>query len=276
MSVSSITWSPTAQWGGGVGAAWGDGIIVPGPPFPGTGANCNPVLNFFAGIIFDANLSQTLRFATVGGVQRILDPPILLSPFQLNIFIASALLDNGPDNRIEVGFVPEPSPANYANGATSVPWGRGEIILETFTLTGLPIFPLPGIMFSFVLSAASTTLIRAHVTSRSNWDGRVAFSFRAAGANAFEIQNFTPNGLAAAVTSQESIFFSGLAGGPPTRARAVRDGRYGMPALSTELIRDGDNPGLFVRPFDWDPEDKEATYRPRPGEGSIDDEISDL
>ena len=69
-------------------------------------------------------------------------------------------------------------------------------------------------------------------------------------------------------------FFSGLAGGPTGGGiRAVRDGRFGMPAWNRDLIRDGDNPGLWVRSEDFDPEDEEQTYRPRPGEGTVDDGI---
>jgi hypothetical protein len=49
-----------------------------------------------------------------------------------------------------------------------------------------------------------------------------------------------------------------------------------MPALSTELVRDGDNPSLWVRGHDVDPEDEVATYRRRSGEGSTDDGIQDL
>ena len=49
-----------------------------------------------------------------------------------------------------------------------------------------------------------------------------------------------------------------------------------MPALNTELVRDGDQPNLWVRPWDSDPFDEPNTYRPRPGEGTVDDEIGDL
>lgn len=276
MSVSSITWSPTVQWGGSAGAVWGDGIIVPGPVLPGTGVICDPIQGFFGGVVFDANTDQTLRFATVGGVQRILDPPILLG-FQLELQIDQALVNAGPDNRLEVGVVPDGSPADYANGDTNVPWGRGEQVLETFTLANVPVFPAPSIQFVLTFGTASVTLLRALCTSRGDWNGRLALSFRAVGANAFEFQNFTPNGLIAAVTSQESVFFSGLAGGATgPRVRAVRDHRFGLPAWNTQLVRDGDNPGLFVRPDDFDPDDPEQSYRPRPGEGTVDDEIGNL
>ena len=275
MSVSSITWSPTAQWGGSTGAVWVDQAIA--PLLIGTGAPCNPVLGFFAGAIFDANADQTLRFATVGGVARPLDPPILLSPFRLDVTIGGSILDGGTDNRLEIGVVPDGSPADYANGATNVPWGRGESALETFTLANVPAFPLDPIPFSLTLGTASVTLIRALVTSRGDWNGRLALSFRAAGANSFDLYNATPGATISAVTSQESVFFSGLAGGPfGGKVRAVRDGRFAMPAMNTELVRDGDNPGLWVRPHDFDPEDPEQTYRPRPGEGSVDDQIPDL
>ena len=277
MSVSTITWSPTSQWGASVAATWVDSPIDPNnPPNPLDGVGVplsNATLpNAFAGMIFDANLDQVLRFTTVRGLQRILDGPILLA-LRLNLQFAGSILDGGPDNQVEVGIVPDGAPANYSN--VLLPWSRGEQSLGIFPLAGLPAFPGTAIPYTFVLSAASVTLIRALVTSRANWTGRVAFSFRAAGANSVDLYNFV-GGEIAAVTSQESVWFSGIAGGPGGKVRAVRDGRYGMPAFSNELVRDGDDPGLFVRPFDSDSEDEEQTYRPRPGEGTVDDEIPDL
>lgn len=73
-------------------------------------------------------------------------------------------------------------------------------------------------------------------------------------------------------------FFSGCAGpgwGVGGRVRAVRDHRFGMPILSNKLIRDGDNPGLWVRASDWDPEDPPNEYVPDPLEGVVDDEIGE-
>jgi hypothetical protein len=53
------------------------------------------------------------------------------------------------------------------------------------------------------------------------------------------------------------------------RARGVRDQRFGMPALSTHLVQDGDQPGLWVNPEHSDPEDefRESDYLPDPHEG---------
>jgi len=276
VSVSTITWSPTFQWGASADPVWVDVPIDPNnPPLAGTGASLNPqtIPNSFAGVIFDANLDQTLRFATVGGLQRILEGPTLLA-LTLNLQFAGSILDGGPDNRVEVGLVPEGAPANYSNAL--LPWTRNEQSLGVFTLVGVPAFPGTAIPFQFVLSADAALLVRALCTSRANWTGRVAMSFRAAGANSVDLYNFV-GGEIAAVTSQESVFFSGLAGGPyGGRARVVRDARFAMPAMNTELVRDGDNPSLWVRPFDWDPDDPEQTYRPRPGEGTVDDSIPDL
>ena len=80
---------------------------------------------------------------------------------------------------------------------------------------------------------------------------------------------------AVSLTLDHEPFFSGLAGGPTgPRQRFVRDHRYGMPALNQELVRDGDQPGLWVRPWDRDSEDEPARYKPRPGEGTVDDDIN--
>jgi len=79
----------------------------------------------------------------------------------------------------------------------------------------------------------------------------------------------------ASLTMTWEPFFQGLIGGPHGgRHRFVRDARFGMPALNTELIRDGDQPSLWVRPGDSDPEDEPRRYRPRPGEGTVDDDIN--
>jgi hypothetical protein len=68
-------------------------------------------------------------------------------------------------------------------------------------------------------------------------------------------------------------FFTGTLGPSGPGQRSVRDGRFGMPALNTELVEDGYEPGLWVRPDDRDPEDEADSYVPRPTEGAVDDEV---
>jgi hypothetical protein len=70
---------------------------------------------------------------------------------------------------------------------------------------------------------------------------------------------------------------TGYVGGPfGGNIRAVRDTRFGFPAFSHELVRDLETPSLYVRPHDVDPEELEARYRPKAGEGSVSDDIPDL
>jgi len=224
-----------------------------------------------AGLVFDAATGQALRFTTVGSQQRILDGPVVLD---WNFDFTVGILGGGGGATactFELGYVPEAAAANYST--TLFPWGRNETTLGTFAVGVVPELPAT-LAISLSPTSPQMETLRAIVTSRAAWSGRLALSLRLTVGNPLEIlaPTFAPVQLA---TTQE-IFFAGLTGGPEGKARAVRDGRYGFPAFNTELIRDGDNPGLWVRPFDFDPEDEEATYRPRPGEGTIEDEIPDL
>lgn len=267
MSVSTITWSPSVQWGSASGPAstW---VEI---PFGTTTVLLDGTAGIErrAGAIFDASLDQTLRFG-LGG--HLLDGPIVLAFTLRALFTRPVDFEGGgPDNRVEAFFVPEHLPVNFADGALA-PLNRGDVSLGVLTLN-LPA-PFAAQTVDFVFTAELATQARALITSRAFWSGRFAVSVRAVGANTIRMSNGEPGGdPLLLVTIQESLFFSGLAGGPSGKVRAVRDGRFGMPALNTELVRDGDNPGLWVRPFDWDPEDPEQTYRPRPGEGTVDDKI---
>jgi hypothetical protein len=219
------------------------------------------------GAIFDANVDQSLRFATVAGDSRILDGPVL-STFLFHLYTRVFVITPGPWN-MEIGLVPDPQPEDFST--VLLPWERDEVSLGVLEIPGPPLADIAGVtQETLTLDAA---LIRAHVTSRSRWNGRVAFSFRIpVGSEDFQIRN-RPAFPFEAVTTQDA-FFRGFRGGPSgARQRFVRDSRYGMPALNTELVRDGDNSGLWVRPWDSDPEDEPARYRPRPGEGTVDDDI---
>ena len=263
MSVSTITWSPTALWGVGSGGVW-----LELTPNDVTG-DVTLEGSDEAGVIFDATTDQTFRFATVAGDQRMLDGPILLAG-DLRFF-ARRVVGSNPPWTVEVGLVSDPQPVDFS-APDELPWERGEVSLGIFTLADVPVAP-DATQYTLTLPAVD---LRALVTSRARWNGRLALSLRAFSfANRVRVMN-GPSFPVEMVTSQESLWFSGLVGGPSGHVRAVRDGRYGMPAFSTELVRDGDDPGLFVRPFDSDPEDEEQTYRPRPGEGSVDDQIPDL
>lgn len=262
--TTSITWTPT-QWGTGSGGVWTDTAQMA----------LDAAGSVTGGAIFDASSGQTLRFATVGGQNRILEAPIVaVASFSVD---ANRGLGAGTPAFIEIGVVPDPQPANFSN--SRIPWSLGEVSLGTFSIASdiTPLFTRETIAFTTQMA----TLVRAHVTSRSSWNGKVAFSFR--GNNPADLTStirfFHPGlaGLASSLVTSQDLFFGGLVGGPfggPVRVQ--RDGRYAMPAWSGQLVEDGDQPGLWVRPFDADPEDPTDEYRPRPGEGSIDDEVPDL
>jgi hypothetical protein len=270
VSPTNVTWgNPTAQWGSATepGDVWAtepfsDAVTV---LLDGTAG-----IDRRVGVIFDAALQQTFRFDASG---NLLDGPILTG-FTLRATYAAvtAFEGGGPDQRAELLLVPEAGPVDFASG-TLAPLNRGELSLGSFTL---PLGAFPDIqVVDFAFPTAGALLGRAHVTSRSQWRGRIALTLRSLGANTFRLHNGPTNPMRL-LTVQEP-FFQGLAGGPTgPRIRVVRDSRFGMPALNTELIRDGDQPNLWVRSSDWDPEDEPARYRPRPGEGTVDDDIPNL
>lgn len=259
MALTSVTWSPPVQWGTASAGVWTDSNTI--------GGLIADIIT--GGMVFDAKLDQTLRFQS----GFILDGPVVAS-FVLQCDTRQGGVGPVVPHTLEFGIVPDAQPVDYSNAA--LPWTRGEVSLGTFTVTTA----LASIdtTLSFTLSGAFMAELRAQSTSRSRWNGRTAISVRSLTSQpgaSFNLFSTGLNVVANAATTQE-LFFAGLTGGPPGKVRAVRDGRYAMPAFNTELIRDGDNPGLWVRPFDFDPEDEEATYRPRPGEGTVDDEIPNL
>ena len=261
--TTAVTWT-SDQWGVSSGGVWAD--LAPGT-FSGILTLIPATTN--GGVVFDATSFQSIAFGTVGGASRPLDPP-LLTALSLQATFSRSVAD-GTDNQVEVGLVPEAAPSDYATAL--LPWARSEVSLGTFTLT-LDSYPTESSV-TLALTTAAMDLVRAHTTGRANWSGRIALSLRAVGASTFRVHNYTAN-LVSAVTSQEN-FFSGLAGGPTgSRVRAVRDGRFGMAAFSTDLVEDGELLGVWVRPEDYDPEVEDTTrYRQRPGEGTRDDQIPD-
>ena len=258
--MSVITWSPPVQLGFSVAHFWtttavGDPITI----FPnGEGA----------GFIFDATTDQVLRFS--GG--RCLDGPIL-SSIDLTFDAVRTGGATSFTHSVSVGVVPDSSPANYTSSL--VPFERGEASLGTFSVTTL--FPAE----SQITLSLPTDLIMAHVVGRADWNGKLAISLQVRqpadpADPGFIIMGTGSHVVVGAITDQ-SPFFSGLLGGPYGGPhRYVRDGRYAMPALPGELVRDGDQPGLFVRPFDQDPEDPPARYKPKRGEGTVRDKVPDI
>lgn len=233
------------------------------------------------GMIFDATTDQGQRYATVGGDTRALDAPVL-STVQLRAFFSRVGAGTALPNIITVSLVPEPQPEDFAFPAPApapttrlLCTQRNEVILGTFDLGTLPTSPAGGEVRTLSLDAAP---IRAFVVNRARWNGRVALSFTrsTAGPGIFIHLDLAGSEDGPHLVTSQSPFFGGTIGNPGHRLRAVRDSRYAMPALNTELVRDGDNPGLWVRPWDADPEDEPARYRPRPGEGSVDDDLGSI
>ena len=262
MTTTSVTWTPVQRglFTAGIWADAPDGFGV----FTAVGDT--------AGFVFDAATGQTLRFAMVGSQQRILEGPLIMD-WTLN-FRVGTLLGPGPSAcAFELAYVPQAAAENYTTALP--PFGRSEISLETFSVGVVPNLPNT-IPVSISPNASQMSDLRALVTSRAAWSGRLALSLRQTLGNPLEIvaPSVSPVTL---VTAQDLVFFSGLIGGPiGPGVRVVRDGRFAMPAFSNQLVSDGDQHGLFVRAGDWDPEDETASYRPRPGEGSINDEVPDL
>ena len=269
MTQTVIWGNPTSQWGEGNGPAgiwttlaFTDGVSV---LLDGTAGILRHV-----GFVFDASLDQTFKLAPDG---RIVDGPNVTGvTLQVTMSEPTAFEGGGPDTRVEWLLVPDETPANYASGDGFAPTFRDEVSLGTQTLTLNP-FPATTTV-SFPVTGDALLQVRARVTQSARWTGRLAISLRGLGANTLRVSNGPT--MPATLTTTQELFFLGMTGGPDGKVRAVRDGRYGMPAWNTELVRDGDNPGLWVRPWDSDPEDEAATYRPKPGEGTVDDEIGNL
>lgn len=259
--TQTVSWgNPTVQWGTLTAGVWttlafGDSIF---------GA-VNPTAGTVLGVIFtwsDLEYSGT----------RVVDNPVV-SGITFRVPVLGIALNNPRTVRLSCDL--DFDSALYSTG--SAPLTRGETNLGNFTI------PASG-SFNFVtpeyedltISSALVTQIRALVTSRALWQGRIAFVLQDVtappdGTAGFLVANGPTTPLLLRV--EQDLFYSGLTGGPSGRVRAVRDSRYGMPAFNPELVRDGDNPGLFVRSWDADPEDEEATYQPKPDEGTVTDEV---
>jgi hypothetical protein len=239
--MATVTWTTPDQWGMNVLGVWTDVV----------GA-LSLVTGDEAGLVIDANTWQTLTFQS----GRILEGPIVSTA----ALTSTATPVAGTSWSLQAGLVPDATPADFSTAA--LPWARDEVDLGTLELGAL----VGATVVTITFTTEQMELLRAHVTSRSTWDGKVAISLR----NLGDSVTLTPFSVA---TTQDR-FFSGLEGGPyGGKHRFVRDHRFGMPLLNTQLVRDGDERSLWVRADDSDPEDEIADYRPRTGEGSTDDGI---
>jgi hypothetical protein len=193
---------------------------------------------------------------------RALDPPILVSAgaigaFSINAGFTTVFSFSQIADPTFVGFSAAVTPFDFSLTALST--GNSVAILAPVSLT---------------LTSAQLLSLRSLVTGRAWWTGVVGFVIEATSGGPGILDLSTPLTWASVETQ---MFFSGLIGGPTGgHVRVVRDGRFAVPALSTELVRDGDQPSLWVRSSDQDPEDPSQEYRPRPGEGTVDDEIPNL
>lgn len=260
----TINWTSPEQWGASdaTGVTWTD--ITPDDTSGDVTVQEN---NSIAGFIFNAADFQPLTFATVGGIVRPLDPPVMTG-FQLDFYVTRVGASVAP-YEVEVILVREPAPADYANNDT--PINRDYISLGTFDLGAVPVIPST-LHVTLTFDSAAGVLLRGHVLASGKWSGRLALGMISTpGSGRVRLKN-GPSFPFKFVTSQ-TPFFSGISGGYQPRARAVRDTRFGVPTLSSRLVRDEDSPGLWVRPSDQDPEDPATEYVPDPMEGVVDDEI---
>lgn len=262
--TSTVSWgNPTAQWGTLTGGVWttlafADGVFGAVDPTAGTVLG---VLFTWSGLEYSGT--------------RVVDNPVV-SGITLRVPVRGVVA-NAP-RTVRVSCDLDFDSADYSTA--SAPLTRGETVVGTFTVPASGAFDLvTPVTESLVLSTAMVTQIRMLVTGRALWEGRIAFVLEDVtappdGTAGFLVANGPSYPLLAQM--EQDLFFSGLTGGPSGKVRAVRDARFAMPAFSPELVQDGDQPGLWVRSFDQDPEDPENQYRPRPGEGSVEDEIPDL
>ena len=172
---------------------------------------------------------------------------------------------------VQAWIVNETNPQNYGPGF--IPLARGEQLIgqSNFVWTGVG----TQVTVDFSLDAFET--YRTTRLSSALWAGRIAVSLMITTTVILKFNSSESAGTGPELLADQASFFAGLTGGPTgPRQRFVLDGRFGMPALNTELVRDGDSPGLWVRPSDQDPEDEQATYRPKPGEGTVDDKIPNI
>lgn len=250
--TTTVAWS-TVQWGTFEAGVWTPLAMADGIEARPSGLD-NRLLAFIVELP-NPQLSGT----------RILDAPVVSGvKLQLPTLEVGAL-PNDRQVRISVGLTTTTDDYSTA----SPPLSRGETTAGTFIFQGGgTLIPM---VVPLEIQTSIVTEIR-RVTSSAFWDGRLSFVVESLDIDAgFRVLNGPSNPLT--TDMDQDLFFGGRVGGGEGRIRAVRDSRYGMPAWNHELVRDGDNPGLFVRAWDVDPEDEEAQYKPKPDEGTVTDEV---
>lgn len=209
------------------------------------------------GLVYSVQLTGGSPFRmTTETVPKALDPPIWAQTGTLT-FNAHGLL--GGD--MSIYLVPDPSPELFSS--SNPPAVTNVLLLQRTVVASLL-----GVNTDVNFTMSSDDLIRSYVTSSVYWTGRIGMVLD------WQIGGASQLGVSSLVETTLQPFFGGMAGGPyGGPVRSLRDGRFAMPAWSGKLVRDGDQPNLWVRPFDADPDDPEQEYRPRPGEGTVNDDV---
>jgi len=258
---STVLWA-LHQAGSATAPPWGQQYL--------DGVESSPSISvmdtFNIGLIFDA-----LRIVTIGGVGygqplttsggRVVDTPILTG-FSFRMTFGSAA-------EVAWFLVRDESPADFSD--SNLPF----LVNFTTDAVGTMMVPPTGVPVEVTLpfSAALRETLRAWVTSRAQWTGRVALIGVPNMSGGSSTITNSGSVQITATTAQEP-FWTGLVGGPyGGKARFARDSRFGMPAVHTQLVQDQYNTALWVRADDVDPDDPEQTYRQRPGEGTTDDKV---
>lgn len=266
--MTVVTRTPS-QDGHFIAAGWddaADGIILSvAPAIPSTIG-----LTFNWGLTFSGTLP--------------LDPPIV-SALTLTLTGHPAMAADPGADTVELWAVPTSAPADYSTPL--FPFNRSEVLIGAGAFAWTGVGTTVAVTAGTYLTAGNASTptcrdnwqtIRALYLSSSQWNGKLGLSLRNLGAGiSLTFNSLESVGTEPRLASTETSFFTGLVSGESgSRRRYVRDGRFGMPALNTELVRDGDQPGLWVRPEDQDPFDEPAQYKPRRGEGTVDDGMKDM
>jgi hypothetical protein len=172
-------------------------------------------------------------------------------------------------------FVPESDPAPYSNAL--LPGGRNEIA------GGTPLVMAGGEGAGIEQQITLDTTVLTPWVGHSDWRGVVSVSLEWTGDPlgrawaASEVGPLGSPGQVPRLTTTEYGFNTGFHGNyRGRRGRAVHDFKSGLPYLTDEAVADGFLEGVMVHPDSYDPKDPDPTYVPPSGEGTADDEVSNL
>lgn len=219
------------------------------------------------GIQFDITAFRDYTLQTVNSEVRIADTPV-----SSNVILTfNASRNVNATGLIEILLDSDPQAPVFADGSGPDVEDRSSMVsLGTVLLEDLPLFPT---LQAYDI-ALDGDLMRAHLLSKARWGGTIALAIRnAGGAGTIRIRNGLTDTTAISMSMNQDAFFTGLLGDSQPYVRAVRDSRYGVATLSNKLVRDGNDPGLWVFERDRDPLDRPSEYIPDPREGVVDDEI---